>query len=48
LIVLTGDDEKRANQLDEQIGSALKADHWDEAVAKEEELLGFRTRIQGP
>jgi len=45
---LTGDDEKRAKQLDEQIDAALKADRWDEAVARAEELLALRTRIQGP
>ncbi len=48
LIKLTGDDEKRAKQLDEQIDNALKADRWDEAIARAEELLALRTRIQGP
>ena len=45
---LTGDDERRAKQLDEQIDNALKADRWDEAIAKAEELLALQTRIQGP
>ena len=45
---LTGDDEKRAKQLDEQIDKALKADRWDEAIARAEELLALRTRVQGP
>jgi len=36
---LTGDDEKRAKQLDEQIDKALKADRWDEAITRAEELL---------
>jgi len=45
---LTGEDEKRAKQLDEQIGKALEADQWDEATARAEELLTLRTRIQGP
>ena len=45
---LTGDDEKRAKQLDEQIDKALKADRWDEAIAKAEELLALQTRILGP
>jgi len=44
---LTGDDEKRAQQLDEQIDAALKADHWNEAIALEEVLLALRTRVQG-
>jgi len=45
---LTGDDEERAKQLDEQIGKALRADRWDEAIARAVELLALRTRIQGP
>ncbi len=45
---LTGDDEKRAKQLDEQIDKAVKADRWDEAIARAEELLALRTRAQGP
>ena len=48
MIKLTGDDEKRAKQLDEQIDKALKADRWDEAIAQAEELLALRTRVQGP
>ncbi len=48
LIKLTGDDEKRAKQLDEQIDKAIKADRWDDAIARAEELLGLRTRAQGP
>ena len=47
LIKLTGDDEKRAKQLDEQIEMAMKADRWEEAIARAEELLKLRTRIQG-
>ncbi len=45
---LTGQDEKRAKQLDQQIDNAVKADRWDEAIARAEELLALRTRIQGP
>ncbi len=45
---LTGDDEKRAKQLDEQIDKAMKADRWDEAIARAEELLSLRARAQGP
>jgi len=44
---LTGADEKRAKQLDEQIDKAMKADRWGEAIARAEELFGLRTRIQG-
>jgi len=45
---LTGDDEKRAKQLDEQIDNAMKADRWDEAIARAEELFALRARVQGP
>ncbi|MGO9468107.1 MAG: tetratricopeptide repeat protein [Isosphaeraceae bacterium] len=48
LIKLTGEDDKRAKQLDDQIDKALKADRWDEAIGKAEELLALRTRVQGP
>src|SRR5271165_721342 len=45
---LTGDDEKRAKLLEDQFDKALKADRWDEAIARAEELVALRTRIQGP
>ncbi|MGO9470698.1 MAG: tetratricopeptide repeat protein [Isosphaeraceae bacterium] len=45
---LTGDDEKRAKHLDEQIDKATKADRWDEAIARAEELLDLRMKAQGP
>ena len=48
LIKLIGEDEKRAKELDEQIEKALKADRWDEAIAKAEQLVALRTRAQGP
>jgi tetratricopeptide (TPR) repeat protein len=48
LVKLTGDDEKRATQLNEQVETALKADRWDEAIARAEELLALRKRVQGP
>jgi len=48
LIKLTGEDEKRTKQLDEQIEKAMKTDRWDEAIARAEELLALRTRVQGP
>jgi tetratricopeptide (TPR) repeat protein len=47
LIKLTGEDEKRAKELDDQIKKALKGDHWDEAITKAQELLALRTRAQG-
>jgi tetratricopeptide (TPR) repeat protein len=45
---LIGDDAKRAEELDKAIEAALKADRWDEAIAKAEELLALRTRVQIP
>ena len=45
---LAGDDARRADKLGKAIEAALKADRWDEAIAKQEELLGLRTRVQGP
>jgi tetratricopeptide (TPR) repeat protein len=45
---LTGDDAKRAAELGKSIEAAIKADRWDEAVAKAEESLALRTRVLGP
>ena len=45
---LTGDDAKQAEELDKAIEAALKADRWDEAIARAEELLALRTLAQGP
>ena len=45
---LTGDDVRRAQELDKSVVTALKADRWSEAIAKAEELLDLRTRVQGP
>src|SRR5262245_39932560 len=45
---LTGDDAKRAEELDKSIESALTADHWDEAITKAKELFALRKRVQGP
>ncbi|MGZ3393127.1 MAG: tetratricopeptide repeat protein [Isosphaeraceae bacterium] len=45
---LTSDDARRAEELDKAIAAALKADRWDEAIATSQELLGLRTRVQGP
>src|SRR5262245_36535372 len=47
LRTLTLDESRRANDLDNAIGTALLADRWDEAIAKAEELLRLRTRVQG-
>jgi tetratricopeptide (TPR) repeat protein len=44
---LTGEDAQRAEALDKAIEAALKADHWDEAIARAEELLALRSRVQG-
>ena len=44
---LTGEDVKLADELDKAIAAALKADHWDEAIAKAEELLALRTGARG-
>jgi tetratricopeptide (TPR) repeat protein len=46
--VLTGEDAKHASDLDKAIEAALKADRWDEAIAKAEELLALLTRVHGP
>jgi tetratricopeptide (TPR) repeat protein len=45
---LTGADARRANELDQAIEAALKADRWDEAIARAQELLALRARVQGP
>jgi len=45
---LTGDDARRAEELNKAIEAALKPDRWDEAIARAEELLALRTRAQGP
>jgi tetratricopeptide (TPR) repeat protein len=47
LIKLTGADAKRAEELDKAIAASLTADRWDEAIAKAEELLALRAKVQG-
>jgi hypothetical protein len=42
---LTGDDEKRAKQLDEQIHNSLKADRCDEAIAKTQDTALLMPRF---
>ena len=36
---LTGDDARRAEELNKAIEAALKDDHWDQAIKRAEELL---------
>jgi tetratricopeptide (TPR) repeat protein len=48
LIRLTGADAKRAEEVDKAIDAALKADRWDEAIARTEDLLALRAKVQGP
>jgi tetratricopeptide (TPR) repeat protein len=48
LAKVTGADAKRADELDQAIAASLKADRWDEAIAKAEELLALRVKVQGP
>ena len=45
---LTSDDARRAEELNKAIEAARKADRSDEAIAKAEELLALRIRVQGP
>ena len=45
---LTGDDARRADELNKAIETALKADRWDVAIARALELVALRTRVQGP
>jgi tetratricopeptide (TPR) repeat protein len=44
---LTGDDAKRAEELQAQINQALEAGRWDEAIAKAEEGLALVTKVKG-
>src|SRR5260370_38452586 len=45
---LTGDDARRAEELGKAIEEALKADRWDDAIARADELIALRRRAQGP
>jgi tetratricopeptide (TPR) repeat protein len=45
---LSAADARRAEELNKAIDAALKADRWDEAIARAQELLAVRTRVQGP
>jgi hypothetical protein len=43
---LTGDDQKRAKQLESALEAALKADRWDEAITREFPLIdGVGTQV---
>jgi tetratricopeptide (TPR) repeat protein len=46
--LLQGDDAQRAAELDQAIAAALNAGCWDEAIARAEERLALRARVQGP
>jgi tetratricopeptide (TPR) repeat protein len=48
LRALTGDEAQRAEELDQAVAAALKADRWDEAIARAEDLIALRSRVQGP
>ena len=45
---LTGDDGKRAAELEKAIDTSLTADRCDEAITRAEELLALRAKVQGP
>ena len=45
---LAGDDARHAGELDKAIEAALKADRWDEAIARAEELLALRRGSRAP
>jgi tetratricopeptide (TPR) repeat protein len=45
---LAGDDARSAQELETAINAALKADRFDTAIARTEELLALRVRAQGP
>ena len=48
LRLLQEPDATRATELNKAIEEALKADRWDEAIARKETLLTLRSRVQGP
>jgi tetratricopeptide (TPR) repeat protein len=43
-----GDDARQAADLDKAIKAALKADRWDDAIARAEERLALQARARGP
>ncbi len=44
---LTGENAKRAEELEKAVTTAVSADRWDEAIARAEALVALRTRVQG-
>ncbi len=44
---LTGDDARRAKELDKAIEAALKADRWEEAIARERNCSRCGRRSRG-
>jgi hypothetical protein len=44
---LQGEDARLAAELDKAIATTLKADRWDEAIARAEELFALRKWVQG-
>jgi tetratricopeptide (TPR) repeat protein len=48
LRLLQGDDAQQAADLDQAVAVALNAGCWDEAIAREEEVVALRARVQGP
>jgi CHAT domain-containing protein/tetratricopeptide (TPR) repeat protein len=48
MLKLTAADAKRAEESDKAGEAALKADRWDDAIARAEELLALRTKALGP
>jgi tetratricopeptide (TPR) repeat protein len=45
--LLTGDDARRAAELDKRIGEHESADRYADAIIAQEEVLALRTRVQG-
>jgi hypothetical protein len=45
---LADPDATRAEELDKAIAASLRADRFDEAIAKAQELVALRTKVQGP
>jgi tetratricopeptide (TPR) repeat protein len=45
---LSGDNDKLAKELDGRIETAIRADHWEEAIARANDLVSLRRRAQGP
>ena len=47
LVKLSGKDAKQAEELNQAIEAATKADRWDEAIARAEQLLALRGEPRG-